>query len=153
MSDTEIVYHLIFILFSYCVIYPPTEFESTGLTLNQLFSRFLGSEDIEFIQYHIRRTFLTLIAHSLLPFFYVLFYYFKFDYVFESSYENVLKAVCWNSFVVIAFLLPIIALAIAYCWYKNDWKNHPITKNLQKYCNHGIEWDRVAADVNAEFRR
>lgn len=154
MSDTEIVYHLVFLLFSYCVIYPPTEFVSTGLTINQLFSHFLGSEDIEFVQYHIRRTCLTLITHSFLPFLYVLFYYLKFEYIFEYGIDNnVLKFAFWNAFVIFAFTVPAIALAIAYYWYRNEWTNHPMVKNIQKYCNSGDVWDRVAADVNAEFRR
>lgn len=153
MSDTEIVYHLVFILFSYCVIYPPTEFVSTGLTLNQLFAHFLGSEEIEFVQYHIRRTCFTLVAHSFLPFLYVFFYYFKFDHIFEYGVDNVLKFMGWNSFALFALTVPTVTIGIAYYWYQNDWQNHPIAKNLQKYCNSGNEWDRVAADVNAEFRR
>lgn len=153
MSDTEIVYHLVFILFSYCVIYPPIEFVSTGLTINQLFAPFLGSEDIEFVQYHLRRTCLTLVTHSLLPFLYVFFYYFKFDHIFEVNIENVLRFVGWNSFVLFALTVPAVALAIVYLWSRDDWNNHPIAKNLQKYCNSGDNWDRVAADVNAEYRR
>lgn len=153
MSETEIVYHLVFLLFSYCIIYPPTEFVSIGLTINQLFAHLLGSEEIEFVQYHIRRTCLTLVAHSLLPFLYIVSYYFKFDYIFESSTDNAFKFICWNTFVVFALIVPVFAIVIAYYWYQNDWRNHPIARNLQKYCNRGTEWDRVAADVNAEFRR
>lgn len=153
MSDTEIVYHLVFILFSYCVIYPPTEFVSTGLTINHLFSHFLGSEDIEFVQYHLRRTCITLVAHALLPFIYVILYYVKFEYLFETNTQHVWHFAAWNAFVIFALTVPIVSAVIAYLWSKDDWKQHPIAKNLQKYCNSGGNWDRVAADVNAEYRR
>lgn len=153
MTDTEIVYHLVFILFSYCVIYPPTEFVSTGLTINHLFAHFFGSEDIEFVQYHLRRTCLTLVAHSLLPFIYVFCYYFKFEYIFVTETENILRFAGWNAFVLFAVTVPIVSLAVLYAWSRNDWSGHPIAKNLQKYCNSGDNWDRVAADVNAEYRR
>ncbi|KAF3859685.1 hypothetical protein F7725_022084, partial [Dissostichus mawsoni] len=43
------------------------EFRSAGLTVQNLFSSWLGSEDVGFIQYHVRRTSITLLVHSALP--------------------------------------------------------------------------------------
>ena len=45
----------------------PTEFHSAGLTVQNLLSGWLGSEDAAFVPYHLRRTAATLLCHSLLP--------------------------------------------------------------------------------------
>ena len=60
-------YSLIYGFFCLCVIAPPTEFVSAGLTIQHIFSSFLGSEDMTFIEYHIKRTTVTAFMHSLLP--------------------------------------------------------------------------------------
>ena len=60
-------YSLMYGFFCLCVIAPPTEFVSAGLTIQHIFSSFLGSEDMTFIEYHIKRTTVTAFVHSLLP--------------------------------------------------------------------------------------
>lgn len=50
-----------------CIIYPPTEFVSAGLTIKEIFSNWLGSENEFFVQYHIKRSVITLFVHSVLP--------------------------------------------------------------------------------------
>lgn len=151
MQEAEFVFSLVFTLFAFGIIYPPTEFESIGLTINNVFSTFLGSIDIEFVQYHLRRTCLTLFIHTLLPVIYVLCYRLKFGNLIEYNTESLPNFVAWNSFVIFAFILPIISAGIIYIWCKNDYSNHPIAKNLQKY-NHQ-SWLQAALDINAEYRR
>jgi len=60
-------YTLFYFLMSGCIIYPPTEFVSAGLTIKDVFANWLGSENEFFIQYHIRRSVATLLLHSALP--------------------------------------------------------------------------------------
>jgi len=60
-------YTLFYLLMSGCIIYPPTEFVSAGLTVKDVFANWLGSENEFFIQYHIRRSVATLLLHSTLP--------------------------------------------------------------------------------------
>lgn len=151
MQEAEFVFSLVFTLFAFGIIYPPTEFESIGLTINNVFSTFLGSIDIEFVQYHLRRTCLTLFIHTLLPVIYVLCYRLKFGNLIEYNTEFFPNFVAWNSFVIFAFILPIISAGIIYIWCKNDYSNHPIAKTLQKY-NHQ-SWLQAAVDINAEYRR
>lgn len=62
------IYTIGYILFVIGLIYPPTEFVSAGLTIPELFSSVLGSEYNEFVQYHIKRSIVTLFVHSMLPF-------------------------------------------------------------------------------------
>lgn len=156
MPEEEIVYHMIFVLLTFCLIYPPTEFVSIGLTINNIFGGYFGIEDVEFVQYHIRRTSFTLLAHTFMPFAYVLFYFIKFETLLvieASSIFEIFVFVAWNSFVLFALIIPLIAAVVVYCWKLNNWRRHPIAVNLSKYCNADANWERVASDINAEFRR
>ena len=153
MSEPEIVYHFVFILLVYCLIYPPSEFVSIGLTINHVWASVFGSEDFEFVQYHIRRTSITLVIHAVLPITYISFYYFKFNHVFEHRTDSFARFMFWNSFVIFAIIIPIVAITIVYYWCRNNYKEHPIVQNLKKYCNNTRDWEGVAVNVNAEFWR
>lgn len=65
---TLLFYTIFYILFAAGIVYPPAEFVAVGLTISELFSAWLGNEFDAFIQYHIKRSALTLLVHSLLPF-------------------------------------------------------------------------------------
>ena len=67
MASVQLVYTIAYVLVSICLITPPTEFVSAGLTVQNVLSNFLGSEEMNFIHYHIRRTTATLLFHSILP--------------------------------------------------------------------------------------
>ncbi|BFZ01867.1 hypothetical protein BsWGS_04906 [Bradybaena similaris] len=66
-STVMILYTIVFLFFSGCFIAPPTEFVSAGITVQNLFARWLGSQDFNFINYHRSRTTLTLLVHSFIP--------------------------------------------------------------------------------------
>lgn len=38
-------------------------------------------------------------------------------------------------------------------WFRGGWENHPICKNLLKFCNNDTNWIAIAADISVEFRR
>lgn len=143
MQEAEFVFSLVYTLFALGVIYPPQEFENIGLTINNVFSTFLGSIEIEFIQYQLRRTCLTLFIHSVLPTIYLVSYHLKFGDLFEHN---------WNSFVISAILSPMISSGIIYYWCRNEYAMHPLTKNLRKYVRNN-NWLQAAIDINAEYRR
>ncbi|KAI2533430.1 transmembrane protein 129, E3 ubiquitin ligase, partial [Homo sapiens] len=48
-------------------VFTPNEFHAAGLTVQNLLSGWLGSEDAAFVPFHLRRTAATLLCHSLLP--------------------------------------------------------------------------------------
>ncbi|KAG8237826.1 hypothetical protein J437_LFUL002435 [Ladona fulva] len=139
---------LFYILISICFIFPPSAFVSAGITVEYLFSKWLGSENEQFIQYHIRRTSATVLCHSLLPLGYVIG-----------------LTQCWNSgsgvhenslltlFSTIASLIPLVAGYIVFTWHKYEWSGHPIAKILMRYSNMPNDWQSVASDINVEFRR
>lgn len=151
MQEAEFGFTLVFVLFSFGIIYPPQEFDSIGLTINNIFSSFLGSSDIEFIQYHLRRTCLTLLIHSILPTLYIVCYYLKFDDLIDYNAEVFPKFFLWNFFVIFSIFLPIISGFIVYTWCKDNYAKHPLSKNLQKYSRDN--WLQAASDINTEYRR
>lgn len=67
MESSELSLTLAYVVFSVCFVFTPNEFRSAGLTIQNLFSSWLGSEDVNFIQYHVRRTSVTVLVHSVLP--------------------------------------------------------------------------------------
>lgn len=71
MSE-DLQYTLFYILLCICIIYPPNEILSSGLTIPDLFSSILGLEYQELIIYHIRRSSLMLFIYSILPLGYII---------------------------------------------------------------------------------
>ena len=67
MEEIVIVFTLAYLLVSLCFVAPPREFISAGLTVQNILSSYLGSEDMDFVGYHLKRTTATLLLHSLLP--------------------------------------------------------------------------------------
>ena len=67
MEEMVVVFTITYVLVSLCFIAPPREFVSAGLTVQNILSSYLGSEDIDFVGYHLKRTTATLLLHSLLP--------------------------------------------------------------------------------------
>ena len=62
-----IVFTLAYVLVALCFVAPPREFVSAGLTVQNILSSYLGSEDMDFVGYHLKRTTSTVLLHSLLP--------------------------------------------------------------------------------------
>lgn len=151
MQESEFVFTLVYTIFAFGIIYPPIEFESVGLTINNVFSSILGSVNHEFVQYHLRRTCLTLFVHTMLPLLYIICYWLKFGNLFEYDVKFIAKFILWNSFILFAICLPIISIGTIYFWYKNAYANHPLVQNLRKYSRDS--WRQAAADINAEYRR
>ncbi|XP_041370847.1 LOW QUALITY PROTEIN: E3 ubiquitin-protein ligase TM129-like [Gigantopelta aegis] len=146
------LFTLFYIFFSACLVAPPTEFISAGLTVQNIFSSFLGSEQMHFVYYHIRRTTATMIVHSLLP----LGYYIglglfapELQLFFPWSTHTV-----WNIFLAISVLLPVLFSLLALYWFKDKWNNHPIACQLSYLTNDpSSSWRSVASSIDIEFRR
>ncbi len=66
-SQRELVFSLGYFIVAICLIVPPREFVSLGLTVQNLFSSYLGMEDLHFVSFHLKRTAVTVLFHSLLP--------------------------------------------------------------------------------------
>ena len=66
MMNTVWCWTLLYWMFALAVVFPPEEAVSAGITVEALLGSWIGSEMTGFIQYHIRRTCATLLAHCLL---------------------------------------------------------------------------------------
>lgn len=157
-SESELIFHLLYLLFTYCVLYPPKEFIAIGLTTDQVCLKVFGfmTEDRQFIQYHQKRTMLTAVIHSFLPFSYTML----FTYHFSDNglrdgyiYRNAFLHVVWQAIVILSIVIPPLVAMCAFYWYWPKWQRHPLTVDLQKYVNIGQNWTDVAASINDEFRR
>ncbi|KAG9338561.1 hypothetical protein JZ751_025619 [Albula glossodonta] len=151
MERPEVTFTLAYIVFVFCFVFTPNEFRSAGVTVQNLFSGWLGSEDLGFIQYHIRRTSITLIVHSILP----LGYYFgmciaapdKNLWYVHSASEG------WQLYFTFSVALPLLSLMLVLLWSRNKWGNHPISKNMGAHALPHSSWRAVASSINTEFRR
>ncbi|KAL4704696.1 hypothetical protein ACJJTC_011480 [Scirpophaga incertulas] len=131
---------LFYIVFCICVIYPPTEFVTAGFTIPQVFEYYLGSENTNFIAYHMKRITITQFVHASLPFGYIIS-------LWISGFRNP-----WMPFMTI--LTAIIPVAVSYrfvSWWEYDKSKHPVVRPLVKYARPGTDWRMVAADLNVEF--
>lgn len=169
-SESELIFHLLYLLFTYCIVYPPKEFIAIGLTTDQICAKAFGfmSEDRQFIQYHQKRTILTAVIHSFVPFLYTTLYTYHFsdnglnDFINgyknaiahgQHQYGNVVIHVVWQAIVILSIVIPPLVAMCAFYWYWQNWQRHPLTVDLQKYVNIGQNWRDVATSINDEFRR
>ncbi|XP_055624366.1 E3 ubiquitin-protein ligase TM129 [Toxorhynchites rutilus septentrionalis] len=158
-QESAIVFTIFYALLCFCIVYPSTEFVSAGLTIDRLFSSTLGSERMSFVDYHIRRTSLNLMVHSMLPIMYIRVYFMQFnnDENAADLAQDVYSAVsiAWKFLVITAVLLPGLVAVAIYHWSRNNWANHPIAKRLGKFTdgNRMRDWRMVAANINDEYRR
>ncbi|XP_045534020.1 E3 ubiquitin-protein ligase TM129 [Papilio machaon] len=137
----DILLTLFYLLFSFCVIYPPTEFVAAGFTIPQIFEGFLGSENMNFIGYHMKRITITAFFHSCLPL----------GYVFTLWCGG--ERGSWMMPSAISTV--IIVLLMCYklvCWWEYEKLKHPVVRPLLCYVPQGCDWRVVANNINIAFR-
>ncbi|XP_011662403.1 E3 ubiquitin-protein ligase TM129-like [Strongylocentrotus purpuratus] len=147
-ASADFVFTLVYMLLSACLVVPPSEFRSAGLTIQNLLSSWLGSEELHFVQYHIKRTTATIIFHTLIP----LGYYIGFGLVCPeyNLFQPWKVSSIWLAYLITSVLVTIIALVIAYYWSRKHWSNHPVSATLG---HHDHSWWAVCSNINIEFRR
>jgi E3 ubiquitin-protein ligase TM129 len=153
-----VVANIIYFLFSFFLIYPPNEVVSSGFTIPALFSSIVGSEHLYFIHHHIIRTCLTVCIHSVLPFGYYLFIGLFVPSLRLFSFEC---SVYWKIYLSISLIFATTLLLMVYNWSRDNYRNHPICKQLKKLANlptmHAANsnslWQVIGNEINIEFRR
>ena len=105
-----------------------------------------------FVQYHINRSCLTLLVHSIIPLVYFLIYYLYFNNM--NFGQHLILRYFWMCLVTTAVVLPFAVMSLIYYYKRNNWENHPIPKILKKYCNLTDQsWTVVAAGINNEYMK
>ncbi|CAI9717429.1 Hypothetical predicted protein [Octopus vulgaris] len=151
VTTVFLLYTLLYCFFAICVIAPPTELVSAGFSIQNVFSNYLGSQDLHFIIYHQRRTAITLVIHSILP----LGYYVGLSCLVDSHLHFDLDDLTsgWMIYLILATSFPIATLTLFYYWSLNNWDQHPVAKQLQLLTENGSSWHDIASSINVEFRR
>ncbi|XP_020775617.1 E3 ubiquitin-protein ligase TM129 [Boleophthalmus pectinirostris] len=152
METPELSFTLAYWVFCFCFVFTPNEFRSAGLTVQNLFSSRLGSEDMGFVQYHIRRSSITLLLHSGLP----LGYYLGMCLAAPEQHMEHFKEVSegWQLYLLVALSVHVGAWSLVLYWSMWKWENHPISRMLQAHARlPHTSWGSLAASLNTEFRR
>uniref|UniRef100_A0A5K3EJ68 Transmembrane protein n=1 Tax=Mesocestoides corti TaxID=53468 RepID=A0A5K3EJ68_MESCO len=146
---------------------PPDVLLSAGLTIENIFRRFLGSEELFFAHYHLRRTSLVKAVISFLP-----LGYFLTLRAFANPNAG-LSNVVGNLGVAVTVVVTTIAWAYIYLvWYANgQWTGHPsmhamkriaesllsstppVTSDELTFLRSHPSWQGVASSINKEFRQ
>ncbi|XP_058402512.1 E3 ubiquitin-protein ligase TM129 isoform X2 [Diceros bicornis minor] len=151
MDSPEVTFTLAYLVFAVCFVFTPTEFHSAGLTVQNLLSGWLGSEDAAFVPYHLRRTAATLLCHSLLP----LGYYVGMCFAASEKqlYSPSRAPEAWQLFLLLVVTLLTVTCSLIYYWSRDRWARHPLARTLALYALPQSDWRAVASSVNTEFRR
>lgn len=138
----EVILTLFYILFSICVVYPPTEFVSAGFTIPQLLENWLGSENTNFIGYHMKRISYTALIHSCLPLGYAL-----------TLWCSGVRGEWMPCFTIGMCFSPLFMMWKLLDWWQYQRKQHPVVKALLPYVEPDMDWRILASNFNIEYKR
>jgi len=164
-AQASILFTLFYVLFWVCFFLQTKEFSSAGLSPENFLGMIgwlgqrpdgTGSEELKFLDYHIRKTSGTLILYASVPLVYLLGYtYFAFmenpnGWDEKTFQPEVASATSW--YFIVSVMMIVTASSIVFSWSINNWSHHPFVKKLSKYCVNN-SWTDVVKDINNEFRR
>lgn len=149
-SDEFIFFQLIYVLFAYCVVYPPQEFINVGLSVEKMCASFLKfpPEPTQFVQYHIHRTRANRLVHSILPLLYMVLYEFYFGHL--SIEKHWLVDIAWSIVWWMSLAAPLVLAARSLYEWRTD--SHQLMQEMTKYCGQGQSWNDVATSIDMEYR-
>ncbi|XP_050090285.1 transmembrane protein 129 isoform X2 [Anopheles aquasalis] len=155
--DPGVLYTLVYLVLCFFIIFPTTEIESFGLTVDNLCSRYLTDDN--FVQYHMKLATVKMLIHFTMPATYV-------GYMRLLRWLNPDDFAAHVSPVMVFFnhdglllgaiiLLAALAVTIALYWARDGWSNDPTAKHLQQFTNETTmrDWRAVATSINDECRR
>ncbi|XP_052862225.1 transmembrane protein 129 [Anopheles cruzii] len=149
----SVVYTIVYLVLCFFVIFPTTEIESIGFTVDNLCSRYFADN---FLQHNMKLTTLKMLIHFTMPLTYV-------GYMTLMSWFNPEdfdpEVPVWVMFarcgVLAGFaILALLDVGTALYWSWNDWDNHPVVKQLRQFTTATMpNWRAVATNINDEYRR
>lgn len=149
VSDFSLFLFMSTILCMYIVI-PSEAMQSAGFTIPVLFSSLLGQERFNFVDYHLRRTLLTIFIHASLPFFcFIGLHFYIAQLVFTLWPQNLVQMMARASLLLSAASACVVSL-----FYANNWQRHFIVRRLQKLnANSAGGWREIAQQINMDVRQ
>uniref|UniRef100_A0A182YL88 Uncharacterized protein n=1 Tax=Anopheles stephensi TaxID=30069 RepID=A0A182YL88_ANOST len=153
----HIVYCIIFVMLFFFTIFPTSEMESVGLTVNQLCTHYLAAET-DFVLYHLKATSVKLLIHSAMPFGYVIFIWLMAwmnpDELVMQQNSSSYAETAWAAFCTGSGTLLLVAMLTVFYWAMDGWSHHPIAKQLHLLTTPDLpDWRSVATNINDEYRR
>uniref|UniRef100_A0A182W1W1 Uncharacterized protein n=1 Tax=Anopheles minimus TaxID=112268 RepID=A0A182W1W1_9DIPT len=153
----HIIYSIIFVMLFFFTIFPTSEMESVGLTVNQLCTQYLAAET-DFVLYHMKATSVKLLIHSALPFGYVIFIWLMAwlnpEEIVMQPNASFYAEQAWSLFCSGSGTLLLVSMLTVFYWATDGWSNHPIAKQLQLMTTPDLpDWRSVAININDEYRR
>ncbi|KAF2366876.1 putative transmembrane protein precursor [Trinorchestia longiramus] len=127
-----------------------------GLTVEKLLASFLGSEIMNFVQYHQRRMAATIVVHSLLVPGYLVWMRQTQPSIYLWLSHLPVAAM---GTIIVLFMCPVfIALCYTFWWCRNNFSEHPLSKSLAHFLEerqavHPHAWLGLATEINIQYRR
>nr|CAD2183501.1 unnamed protein product [Meloidogyne enterolobii] len=151
ISFSEFLFFLILSAFLCLVVILPSDaMQSAGFTISKVFAFWLGDERFNFVEYHLRRTLLTIMVHASLPFL-------CFVGLELCVPQPVFTPLPHNLIQIMAYLSIAFSAATAcFCsiLYLNDWERHYMIRRLRLLNNpQDGPWRELAIQINIEVRR
>uniref|UniRef100_A0A1B6G0W4 Uncharacterized protein n=1 Tax=Cuerna arida TaxID=1464854 RepID=A0A1B6G0W4_9HEMI len=147
MDENIAMFTLLYILISSCFVIRTDAF--SGLSVENLCSRILGSEMDNFIFYNIKRSSCTLFIHSSL----LLVYRLGVSWVANYPLVEDDGMTIFNIIGTLGIVMLITASVIIYYWKRNNWENHPISRKLIMLSENDGSWRNWASAINIDLRR
>ncbi|KAL7078303.1 hypothetical protein ACQ4LE_002030 [Meloidogyne hapla] len=151
LSFSEFLFFLILSAFLCLVVILPSDaMQSAGFTISKVFAAWLGDERFNFVEYHLRRTLLTIMVHASLPF--LCFVGLELcvpQTVFTPLPQNGIQIMAYLSFAFSAATACFLSIL-----YLNDWERHYMVRRLRLLNNpQDGPWRELAIQINIEVRR
>eukprot|EP01147_Barroeca_monosierra_P000177 gene176-3566_t len=143
-------FSIIFALVSGCIIFPPDEISQLGLHVNGLWRNYLGSEGLNFVDFHLRRSIATLVTHGLLLLTYGFGVWFIEPKTKPWKSQNSTRDYLLSVLSCLCLVTATVLFAFAMHWKRNKFCYHPTRRALQWH--YSQDWERVKRAINAEFR-
>ncbi|VDM23151.1 unnamed protein product [Hydatigera taeniaeformis] len=140
-TGEEFVITFGYALFIFALVAPPNVLLSSGLTIEKLFHRLLGSEELSFTAYHLRRTALLTVLSALIPL----------GNAFGDPELGLLNAV-GNAGLALSVALVVTVFSYIYLeWYAHGkWTGHPGMQAMKKIADHISSSSSLLSSVNSD---
>jgi hypothetical protein len=156
-APATILFSLFYFLFTMGFIFQFREFSAVGLSPENLLSRILHSEELQFLQFHITKSSGTLVLHASMPAVYIVGYSYFTTYIDGNHLSIGAFLAFWPSvqiLLTLSLVFPIAVVALVNFWKVDNNAAHPFVKKFRPYLSPTRPlWSDVAKDINTEFRR
>lgn len=159
MGETGWMFCFFYIVFATGFVFQFKDFQALGLSpeglLTAVFQMDLGSEQLQFLEFNLRKSCGALLLQTFLPIGFMLgfsYFHVHVDQEQPSIYAFWEGNLLFQISLAVFLGLWLLVWTVAQYWTLNDFENHPYVTKLKLYAQNG-DWKSVMSDINTEFRR